>query len=235
MWNNPSLLNRIANFIFSIIAFTLVVASSFHISQLQTFEIDTIMVEGDMHSETIEKISSVSLDGLSRNFFKINLQKMKELLERLPRVRAVEIVRRWPDRLDIFVFEHTPVALWGDDGFISEDGTVINASVEESAASVLPVFDGPELMAGEILGIYWDGNNILDAVEKHIVGVFVDDRFTWEIQLDNGHILRLGREKKLQRITRFTVVFDIVLSELGDNIEYIDMRYEDGFAIGVKG
>ena len=63
----------------------------------------------------------------------------------------------------------------------------------------------------------------------------LDDRGSWEMTLQNGIEVRLGRKDVDRRTDLFLdVVADIIAGQAAE-IDYIDMRYGNGFTIGWKG
>jgi cell division protein FtsQ len=65
--------------------------------------------------------------------------------------------------------------------------------------------------------------------------VHLDARGAWDMTLSNGVDVRLGRRDVAERTELFlAVVANIVSSREGD-IEFVDMRYSNGFTIGWKG
>jgi cell division protein FtsQ len=61
-----------------------------------------------------------------------------------------------------------------------------------------------------------------------------DARGAWQLTLTNGIRVRLGRRAVDERLALFLeTVVDMVTAREGD-INYIDMRYSNGFSIGWK-
>jgi cell division protein FtsQ len=60
----------------------------------------------------------------------------------------------------------------------------------------------------------------------------LDERGAWELSLDNGVALRLGRSKMDERFERFMGTAARVVTARAAEIAYVDLRYANGFAIG---
>jgi cell division protein FtsQ len=60
----------------------------------------------------------------------------------------------------------------------------------------------------------------------------LDERGAWELSLDNGVALRLGRTGVDERFERFLEAAARIVAARAAEIEYVDMRYSNGFAIG---
>jgi cell division protein FtsQ len=62
------------------------------------------------------------------------------------------------------------------------------------------------------------------------VEVQVTARRAWQVKLASGMTLALGRENIEARLARFVAVHDRTLGQLGRRIDYVDLRYANGFA-----
>jgi cell division protein FtsQ len=68
-----------------------------------------------------------------------------------------------------------------------------------------------------------------------ITALRLDARGAWEFDLANGVTVRLGRRQIDERFERFMSTAVKVVSQRADDIQYVDMRYTNGFAIGWRG
>ena len=57
-------------------------------------------------------------------------------------------------------------------------------------------------------------------------------REQWRFRLDDGTEIRLGRRETGSRTERFFAVVVPQLAPRLDDIEYVDLRYSNGFAVG---
>ena len=72
----------------------------------------------------------------------------------------------------------------------------------------------------------------------------LSERFSWQLTLDDGVTLNLGREERVERIQRFMDVYPIIKAQLkakkitekqqNQAVDYIDLRYDTGLAVGWK-
>jgi cell division protein FtsQ len=63
----------------------------------------------------------------------------------------------------------------------------------------------------------------------------LDARGAWEFDLSNGVTVRLGRRQIDERFEKFINAALKLVTQRGDDISYVDMRYTNGFAIGWRG
>ena len=85
-------------------------------------------------------------------FFAVDLQRLRADLAKLPWVRRVEVRKRWPDRLEVMIAEYRPLARWGDDRMLSENGELFAAPKGQGAR--LPLFEGPDARAAEMIAFH---------------------------------------------------------------------------------
>jgi len=63
----------------------------------------------------------------------------------------------------------------------------------------------------------------------------LDARGAWEFDLSDGVTVRLGRRQFDERFEKFMAAALKLVTQRGDDIQYVDMRYTNGFAIGWRG
>ncbi len=166
---------------------------------------------------------------LKGNFFTLNLAATRAAFERLPWVRQVNVRRHWPARLEVTLEEHVPLARWGNTALVNTHGEVFQAAYD----GTLPVFIGPDGAAREIAIQYRYFRRSLAAIGKTPVQVQVSPRRAWQVKLASGMTLALGREQIEARLARFVAVYDRTLGQLGRRIDYVDLRYANGFAVRI--
>jgi cell division protein FtsQ len=96
----------------------------------------------------------------------------------------------------------------------------------------LPRLSGPEGQYSIVATRYLDIREKLIPSGLDVRRVHVDARGAWEITLANGIDIRLGRREVGDRIQLFLDVAANIISRREAEIEYVDMRYSNGFTIG---
>lgn len=179
-----------------------------------------------------EKVDSLQVDliiqqYLRGNFFGLDLNLTRNVFKKLPWVREVSVRRIWPDKIEISIEEHQVIARWGNVGLVNDKGEFFNAAYQDD----LPYFWGPKNFVSEITQKYFEINKILSKELMQIGTISMSDRLSWEIQTDNNIKIVLGRKDILKKITNFVEHYQTVLTDINNRIEYVDMRYKNGFAI----
>ena len=61
--------------------------------------------------------------------------------------------------------------------------------------------------------------------------ITLSERLSWEITTDNQVKVILGKENIIKKLNLFTNNYQNILAELKNRIEYVDLRYKDGFSV----
>jgi cell division protein FtsQ len=219
-------MNAVANTLFAIAALLVLAAVAIQVARLPAFSLREVRIGGDLKHVTRDQIEDVVGREIKGNFFTINLAATRAAFERLPWVRQVNVRRHWPARLEVALEEHVPFARWGATAIVNTQGEVFRAAYD----GMLPMFIGPDGTAREIAIQYLYFRRSLAAIGEIPVEVQVTARRAWQMKLASGMTLALGRESVEQRLARFVAVHDRTLGQLGRRIDYVDLRYANGFA-----
>ena len=68
---------------------------------------------------------------LEGNFFSLNIHKLREGMKKLPWIKDVDIYRKWPNRITMLITQHQPIARYGMQGLINEEGEFFGAAYED--------------------------------------------------------------------------------------------------------
>lgn len=229
MWNRPDLLNAAASALYAVAAALALYAAATIAINRPAFALREIRLVGVPLHVTAGQLSLIANRDLQGNFFTLDLAHARAALGNLPWVRSVDLRRRWPDGLDVALEEHEPLARWGDTGLVNTQGEVFEAAYDGE----LPVFSGPPGTAKEIAIQYEYFRRRLAAIDRLPVRVQVSPRRAWSVTLDNGMTLELGRSETEARLTRFIAAYRQAAAVLGRRVDYVDLRYPNGFAVRV--
>jgi len=196
---------------------------------LPAFALREVRVDGVLAHVTGEQLELIVKRELKGNFFTLKLAATRASFEKLPWVRQVQVRRQWPDRLDITLEEHQPLAHWGAAALVNSYGEVFQAAYDGK----LPLFVGPDGAAKEVAIQYDYFRRNLAMIGKIPLRVQVSPRRAWQIQLEDGLTLELGREQIEARLARFVAAYERTLGKLGRRIDYVDLRYANGFAVRI--
>ena len=90
---------------------------------------------------------------------------------------------------------------------------------------------GPENFVKEMTIKFREINKILAKELIHISIIKLSERLSWEIKTNNFIRVVLGKKNISSRVKSFIKNYQFVLAELKSEIDYVDMRYRDGFSV----
>lgn len=229
MWDKPAFLNATANALFAVSALMVLGAIAMQAARLPAFALREVRVGGELRHVTREQVENVVQRELRGNFITVDLAATRAAFGQLPWVRSVSVRRHWPARLEVALEEHVPFARWGSAALVNTQGEVFAAAYDGE----LPVFVGPEGAAREIAIQYRYFQRSLAAIGEVPVEVQVTARRAWQLRLRSGLTIALGRESIEARLARFVASHGRTVGRLGRRIDYVDLRYANGFAVRI--
>ncbi len=161
----------------------------------------------------------------------VDLAAVRRAVEQLPWVDTAIIERQWPRALSIRVVEQVPAARWGANGLLNIRGELFISEARHIPPE-LPRLSGPRGSESAVARRYLAAQGALAEAGMRLTAVRLDQRGSWEFDLDNGITVRLGRRQVDERFARFVAAGVGQVSSHANDINYIDMRYTNGFAIG---
>jgi cell division protein FtsQ len=227
MWDKPQLLLWVANLLYALAALLLAYAVLFLVVHLPVFPLREVKVDGQLTHVTREQVQLIVKRELKGNFFTLDLEQAKGAFQKLPWVRSVSVRRRWPDRLEVAVEEHVALARWGGMALVNTRGELFGAA----SGSDLPVFIGPGGSEKELAQRYGQFRQALAPLGLAPSQVVLSPRRAWQLRLDNGLTVELGREQVEPRLAKFVRVYGQTLAKLDRPVQYVDLRYPNGFAV----
>jgi cell division protein FtsQ len=165
-----------------------------------------------------------------RGYFSIDLDDVREALLTMPWVQDASIRRQWPSGLAISIEEKHAVAYWSDHELLSDRGELF-APVVFDASMALPRLDGPDGQHQKVWHVLAGLQQQLAAIDMQVTQLKLDQRRSWSMKMSNGIELHLGRKQTQRRLQRFVSVFAMRNAPALSGVEYIDLRYPNGFAM----
>ena len=231
MWDNAAALNRAAGLLYFAAALLIAYGCIHYVVHLPVFPLREIRVMGDVGHVTNDQVAAVMARELRGNFFTVDLAQAREAFEKLPWVRKVNVRRHWADRLELSVEEHQPLARWGSTALVNAHGEVFEAAI----SSTLPVFSGPEGTASEVVARYAEFDRLLVPIGRKVVLIVLSARRAWQLRLDDGMVLNLGRDNLEGRLAGFVSAYQRTVARLPQPPSHVDLRYSNGFAVRTPG
>ncbi|MDH5622448.1 MAG: cell division protein FtsQ/DivIB [Gammaproteobacteria bacterium] len=212
-----------------------VVLSTYQLSlKLLDREISSIEISGPLQRVTAMNIEAAISAEIDAGFVGADIDRMQEQILALPWIDQARVARRWPNRISITVTEQVPAAVWGDSGLLNTRGELFVTESRHVPAE-LPRLSGPDSHSAEVAARYLDVRDQLIPVGLDVRRVHLDARGSWDMTLSNGIEVRLGRRDVAERTDLFLEIVADIITGRATEIEYVDMRYGNGFTIGWKG
>lgn len=241
-WDRPVLINLLADVLLLAAGILLAWAGVNALQRLPVFPLRQLVVTTAPDQVSRAQIEYTARSVLSGNFFTVNLDAVQAAFERMPWVRSASVRRLWPDGIELRLDEHRAAARWtpleNEPRLVSTRGDVFMASTAEA----LPAFSGPEGSAPRVLARYEEFRDRLASIGRRPVAVHLSAREAWQLKLDDGVVLELGRDQSkhplTERMDRFATYYAAAsLAAKGrlPAIGTVDMRYPNGFALRPKG
>ena len=230
MLNSQGSIKKATTFVYALIFITFI----FLCYQLMTssnFPINEIGIKGEYENVNKSQVDLIKNKYIKKNFFAVNLEKTREAFKKLPWIRDVSIRRDWNKfGLLVEIESHKPIARWSSRGLVNSYGEIFHAAYEDN----LPLFVGPDEFVEEMSVKYYQINKILEKELMQIGTISLSNRLSWEIYTNNNMRFFLGKENGNNIVKKLNVLienYQFILSESKSRIEYVDLRYKDGFAV----
>ena len=192
-----------------------------------------IVVAGEltyMQQQELVDLVSAEIDG---GFVTIDLNVLRQQLQRHPWVDSASIRRQWPSTLSVTVVEEVPIARWGEAGFLNRLGEQLDI-VDNSALENLPVLRAQYGSSQEMMDSYQMLAALFLPTGLKLAELQRDNLGVWRIETVRGIELVLGRDQLAEKIKRLALAWHSGLQNELHNIETIDLRYPNGLAVAWK-
>jgi len=196
--------------------------------------ISSIEISGPFQRVTALQIEEAISTEIDAGFVGADLDRIQDRIVALPWIDQARVARRWPSRISITVTEQVPAAIWGESGLLNTRGELFVAEARHPPAE-LPRLSGPDDRSAEVARRYLSVRDQLIPTGLDLRRVHLDARGSWEMTLNNGIEVRLGRRNVTERTDLFLNVVTDIITGHSKEIDYVDMRYGNGFTIGWNG
>ena len=202
----------------------------------QRLPLSKLVVTGERHYTRNDDIrQSILALGAPGTFMTQDVNIIQQQIERLPWIKQASVRKQWPDELKIHLVEYVPIARWNDQHMVDAEGNSFSVPAERTSKQTLPMLYGPEGSENEVLQGYRDMGVVLAKDKFTLKEAAMTARRSWQLTLNNGIKLNLGRGDTMKRLDRFVELYPVLQQQAqADNkrIGYVDLRYDSGAAVG---
>lgn len=231
MWDDAQALRQLANALLGISLLLVLFGTTHYLVHLPEFPLNTVQLDAAPQRVDTAQIEEVVRNDVHGNFFTVDLESARKAFEKLPWVRKVNVRRLFPWKLEVDLEEHVALANWNGTELVNTHGEVFDAGTKQA----LPKFIGQPDTAAEITEMYQASSSLLAPLKQQVVQISLSPRRAWQLRLNNGMVLELGREQAKERLARFVAVYPYSLAAMPRTVNYVDLRYRNGFAAYLPG
>ncbi|BAN46813.1 cell division protein FtsQ/DivIB [Metapseudomonas resinovorans] len=189
-----------------------------------------VNVQGDLSYISQQAVQQRIAPYIAASFFSIDLAGMRRELEQMPWIAHAEVRRVWPDQVLVRLEEQLPIARWGDEALLNNQGQAF-APRELAHYEQLPQLWGPQRAQEQVMQQYQMLSQMLRPLGFSIVRLELRERGSWFLSTGQGVELLLGRDHLVDKMRRFISIYEKTLKDQITNIERVDLRYPNGLAV----
>lgn len=192
--------------------------------------IDDYRLTQPLKQLTQAEVDAVMQPYLGSSFWEVKLHKIQADLQRLDWVSEAIVKRSWPDQLHITLIEQQPVARWGDNGLINQNGEVFFPRSMAGFEQFVRL-DGRLENAAALLLKLAHFQEALKPLDWTIARLHEAANGVWEIEMAEGPKLILDRLDETHKLQRFIDAYGQLAPALRKSARVFDLRYSNGFAV----
>ncbi|MDN3614073.1 MAG: cell division protein FtsQ/DivIB [Vibrio gallaecicus] len=197
----------------------------------QRLPLSKIVLQGDLTYVSASDVQQAfgQLDHIG-TFMSQDINALQDSLQSLPWVSVVSIRKQWPDTVKVFLTEHQATAIWNGNMLLNENGLVFYGDIGVLQGDRVKLY-GPEGTSQQVIAKWRHATPLFQSLGLTVTSLVLNERRAWQIILDNGIRLELGKDSLDERVERFISLYT-KLGDKADKVSYIDLRYDTGAAVG---
>jgi cell division protein FtsQ len=195
----------------------------------QTLPVKQVQLEAPFQHVSRDELYQVLQPVAKGGFFNVDVDAVTVAVETLPWVESASVQRVWPDALHVTVLEQKALARWRDKALVSEQGKIFSPPAATFPDGLVEL-QGPDTTVAQMAVEFRVFKDVLQSAELGLKRVVLSPRRAWQLELNSGAVVLLGREEMQQRLQRFVRFYPQMLN--GQTaLQLVDMRYPNGFAL----
>mgnify|MGYP000122569560 FL=1 len=207
---------------------TLLIASVWGLQQVRWgWSVENVEIEGEFRYWQANDLAKQLLWVKEQNFFSLDVRQVKYKIEQLALIKSAQVKKVWPDTLLVKFKEDIPVAVWNQQTLLNPKGEELLLP-ERLNTNELPKLFGPQQKTAQVMRQFQRFQTRLSSVNAAMVSLTMNSVGSWQMQLENGWTIRLGRQQIEQRVERLIELLKILPQE---KVAVVDLRYGKGAAI----
>ena len=192
--------------------------------------IELINVSGDLKRVPLTSIENNTNSLRNKGFLSFNASEVKEKIESLDWVQSAEIIRVWPNKIDIKITEESLLGIWNDDLILNSSGKLYIVD-KRSVPTNIPRLNGPKGSERDVMNLFIKIDTLLTGRGLYLEALTLDVRGSWSFTIKPKIEIKLGKTEIDQKLERLFLALDQTLLAKINKVSYIDLRYSEGLAI----
>lgn len=166
------------------------------------------------------------------SFFTTDLQALRDVAIELDWIDQASVTRDWQRGIVVAALPKQAVANFGTERLVDAKGVVfVPADGEELIQSQFATLQGEIGQAPVIMQQLQQINDWYTSLNMQVEDIILTPRMTWLIRFDSGLRVIVDNEDTAQKLLNLSHLLDNQLSTRLNNIQSIDLRYKNGFAV----
>lgn len=219
--------------VFVFMPLTFVVVAYQWIQHPENLTITSVEVSGEFKVLNKAQLAPVIEPFTKTNLYLLDAKALEVAIENHPWVSSASMTKVWPDKLMVKIHEQKPVAYWGEDKMLAENGEIIDATLNDKKG-LLPILYSPDGKGRNMATNFLQIRRWMTGLPLKITEFKKDNRGSWKVILENGITLKIGRDQQEKRLRRFMVGYQQSLASVMKQVRSVDLRYTNGFAVQWK-
>ena len=195
---------------------------------LKDIQIRQVQLLGDLRYLDAENLAKDLRIKFNNNYLDTTLTEVVSEVESYPWISAASARRIWPDTLLIEIVEQRPVAVYNDTQYLGLSGDLFEPPV--LVDEPMPRLYGAFSETTQVYSHYSVFSDRLADFAK-VTSVSRGHDLGWEIELEQGFTLKLGRVDILGRLARARDILIRLDMDRLRKLREVDARYDNGIAL----
>ena len=204
----------------------------------RNFNISKITLSGDAAHVDRAGLRQSVIEMIDGNYFSLDAERIKKALHVLPWVEKVRLRRQWPDTLQIDIEEYEPIALWGEETWLTTSGKLVALPLPANIA--LPKLSGPLNEVDRVWANYqnWAKLFARNGMRLRDLNLSRQELFTLSLEYTTrrentvkGFTIIVSETNADSQLNAFLESRRQALIEYPGLIKTVDLRYPSGFSL----
>jgi cell division protein FtsQ len=202
----------------------------------ESFQVKEVHVKGQLKHVDPQLVVEKLNTHLHNNFFTLDLNIAKEILQDMDWISQVSLRRSWPSILIVEIEEHQPLVRWNESSWLTKQGEVIELDFEGGSDPQLRLY-GNDSDAPWVLSMAKYFDKALSEQGLRLRKVELSGSHAWSLTIfdpttDSLFPVLLGQNQFDERFARFVTWYKLQPSASDSRlIDRVDARYPDGLAV----